>query len=309
MPLDNMIFPEPFKLSNRNPRGLPERAQRATITNFQLAVFESANRATNKLRPSVLPAGTVLMRNVSCEHGKTGDQARTVPPNASKNTGVRWSGLIEGTTICKGALYTSLDVQGLLNEGMRYRRETISKNVPWMGNPSGKAKYTVFGPTTKDYAELLVGHVYYTFKLNSAITVLDLTRSAAREFYTSIEGDREYQAARRDLRIQPELWRIAFDPVDYTGSRPLGLSVLLGSMGQGLRVESAQNEVPEIAGASTNVVLGGADGRQISFLEPLGKLLAGRSEGHPALLEIRLDHGAMDHAAVMPGSVLPITSE
>lgn len=48
VPLDNLIFPEPFKLSNRNPLGLTEHAQRAAITNFQVAVFESANRAMNK---------------------------------------------------------------------------------------------------------------------------------------------------------------------------------------------------------------------------------------------------------------------
>lgn len=309
MPLDNVIFPEPFQLSNRNPRGLPKPAQLAAITNFQAAVFESASRARNTLRPSVLLAGTILMRNVPSEYGKTGDQARTVPSNASKSTKVRWSGLIEGTAISMGALYTSLDAKGLLSEAMRYRRGTIVRSLPWVGSPSAKAKYTVFGPTSKDYAQLLVGRVYYTFKLKNDITVFDLTPSAASGFYKTIESDREYQAARRDLRIQPELWRIAFDPVDYTVSRPLGLSVLLGPIGHGLRVESAQNEIPEIAGSGANVVLGGADGRQINFLEPVGKLLAGTSEGHPALLEIKLDHGAMDHAAVMPGSVLPVSAE
>jgi hypothetical protein len=249
----------------------------------------------------------MLMRNVGSKYGK--DEARTVPPNASKKTELRWSGSIEGTTICRGALYTSLDAKALINEAMRYRREKMERSVAWIGDPSGKAKYIVFGPTTKDYAKLLVGQIYYTFRLKNAIAVFDLMPSAASGFYRTIEADREYQAARRDLRIQPELWRIAFDPVDYTGSRPLGLSVLLGSVGQGLRVESAQNEAPEIVGSAANVVLGGADGETIRLLEPVGKLLAGRSEGYPALLETRLEPGAMDYGAVVPGSVLPIKSK
>jgi hypothetical protein len=77
VPLDNLIFPEPFKLSNRNPRGLSEHAQRAAITNFQVAVFESATRATNKCvllfcRPERYCCGTSAanMAKLVTKHGQ-----------------------------------------------------------------------------------------------------------------------------------------------------------------------------------------------------------------------------------------------
>ena len=245
------------------------------------------------------------MRNVNAEYGGTGNQARTVPPNASKNTTVRWSGHIEGAQISRGALYRSVDAKGLLNEAVRYQRETITRQIPWIGSSTGEAKYTVFGPAAKDYQKLLVGRIYYTFRLTRPIKVVDLTPSAAGAFYEAIEGDRQYQAAKKDLQVQPELWKIAFDPVDYTGSRPLGLSILLGYPVEGVRAETAQTEVPETAGLGANVVLSGDDGKQVEFLQPVGKLLAGTSDGHSALLAIKVDGTGTDHATVLPGSVLP----
>ncbi len=296
MALDNMIFPLPFRLSSRDS---------AKVTNFQVAAFESGKRAGGKLTKSILSAGTTVLRNVKDEYGKTGDQARTVPPSASKNTGVRWSGLIQDTNIGKGALYTSLDMKGFLNEARRHARTAVTRTIPWLGSSNGEAQYTVFGPTTKDYGQLLVGHAYYVFKLKHPITLVNLTPSSNSEFYSTIEASRDYQLAKRDLGVQAPLWRIASDPVDYTGSRPLGLSALLGSNVEGLRVESAQDEVSEIAGSATNIVLAGEDGKQIDFLEPMGKLVAGTSEGRPALLEIKLNHGTTDRGSVLPGSVLP----
>jgi hypothetical protein len=252
----------------------------------------------------VLSAGTTVLRNVKSEYGKTGDQARTVPPTASKNAGVRWSGLIEKTNIGKGALYTSLDLKGFLNEARRYARTAVTRSIPWVGGSNGEAQYTVFGPTTNDYSQLLVGHAYYVFKLKHPITVVDLTPSSKSEFYATVEAYRDYQLAKRDLGVQVPLWRIASDPIDYTGSRPLGLSALFGGGIEGIKVESAQDEVFEIQGSSTNIVLAGEDGKQIDFLEPVGKLMAGTSAGRSALIEIGLTHGTTDRATVLPGSVL-----
>ncbi len=295
MPLDNMIFPLPFRLSSRDS---------AKVANFQVAAFESGQRARGKLRRSVLGAGATVLRNVRSEYGKTGDQARTVPPSGSRNTGVRWSGLIENTNIGKGALYTSLDLKGFLNEARRYARTTVTRVIPWIGGSNGEAQYTVFGPTSNDYRQLLVGHTFYVFRLKRPINVVDLTPSTSSEFFATVETCRDYQLAKRDLGVQVPLWRLASDPVDYTGSRPLGLSVLLSGDIEGLRVESAQDEVVEIQGSATNIVLAGEDGKPINFLEPVGKLMAGTSEGRPALVEIKLDHGSADLTTVLPGSVL-----
>ncbi len=296
MSLDNMIFPLPFRLSSRDA---------GKVTNFQIAAFESGKRARGKLKRSVVPAGATILRNVKSEYGKTGDQARTIPPSASTRTDVRWSGQIQNTRIGKGALYTSLDLKGFLNEARRYTRSAITRSIPWRGSSNGEAQYTVYGPATKDYGQLLVGHAYYVFRLKHPIGVADLTPSVSSEFYDAVEASRDYQLAKRDLGVQAPLWRIASDPVDYTGSRPLGLSALLGGDIEGLRVESAQDEVFEIQGSATNIVLPGEDGKQIDFLEPVGKLVAGTSQGQPALVEIKLHHGTIEHAAILPGSVLP----
>ncbi len=305
MPLDNIIFPDAFKLANRNPEGLSREEHEKTIINFQLAVFESGKRAFNKLQPRIIQAGAVLMRNVKAEFGKTGYEPRTIPPNASKKTDVRWSGLIKDTNIARGALYTSLDSKGLLNEAMRYKRDVTRREVPWKGSASGKAAYTVFGPSTRDYQQLLVGRVYYSFKLTQDIKVVDLTPSVSSRFYDAVENDPAYQKMKRDLRVQPDLWRIAFDPVDYTGSRPLGLSILVGHSLDAIQVQTAQTEVPEIPGLGLNVVIGGDDGKQLNFLQPIGKLIVGTSAGRPALLEVGLDAAQSEQTVVVPGSVLP----
>jgi hypothetical protein len=148
----------------------------------------------------------------------------------------------------------------------------VTRTIPWVGSSNCKAEYTVFGPTTKDYSQLLVGHTYYIFQLKHPITVVDLSPSAYNEFYSSVEASRGHQLAKRDLGVQVPLWRIASDPVDYTGSRPLGLSILLGSDTEGLRIESAHDEVSEIAGSATNIVFPGDDGRQIDFSSLWGNL-------------------------------------
>jgi hypothetical protein len=304
VPLDNILFPDAFKLANRNPQGLSPKEHKETITNFQIALFESGKRAFNNLQPRVIQAGAVLMRNVKAEFGKTGNQARTVPPNASKNTTVRWSGSIQGTNIARGALYTSLNCKGLLNEAMRYKREAITREVPWKGSATGKATYTFFGPSTRDYQQLLVGRVYYSFKLTQDIKVVDLTPSVFSKFYEAVENDPAYQKVKRDLRVQSDLWRIAFDPVDYTGSRPLGLSILVDRSVDAIQVQTAQTEIPGIPGPGLNVVFGGDDGKQLTFLQPTGKLVVGTSGGHSALLEVSLDGAQSERTVVVPGSIL-----
>ena len=64
------------------------------------------------------------------------------------------------------------------------------------------------------------------------------------------------------------------DIFDYTATLPLGLSVLLAHRTEGLRVRTAQKEL-DIAGDGFNGVLGGSDGKAISYLEPAGTLLTG----------------------------------
>jgi hypothetical protein len=304
MPLDNVIFPDAFRLANRNPLSLEPKEHANTIKDFQVALFESAQRAINRLTPQVIPAGSILMRNVGAEFGKTGYEARRIPPNASKKTNVRWSGCIEGTKIARGALYTSLDAKGLVSEARRYSRERMEREVPWQGSTTGKAKYTVFGPAEKDYKQMLVGRVYYAFKLLRDITVVDLTPSAAPTFYASIEGDKAYQKSKERLRVQAELWRIVLDPVDYTGSRPIGLSILAGANGMHIRVQTAQAEASDLTGDGANIVIGGADDEQISFLEPVGRLAAGISDGRLALIQADLDPAHASKKVVVPGSVL-----
>jgi hypothetical protein len=306
MPLDNVIFPDRFRMANRNPHELSPEEQRKSIANFQIAIFEAGRRAYNKVNPRVIQAGSILMRSVESEFGKTGEQARTIPPGASKKLNVRWSGLIEGTAVGRGALYTSLDCKGLLNEAVRYKRKRIPRKVDWKG---GEATYTVFGASTKDYGELLVGRVYYSFKLTQDIQVVDLTPSACNGFYDAVENDPGYKAARKDLRVQQHLWQMAFDPVDYTGSRPLGLSMIACHPVHGIQVQTAQTEVPELPGQGLNVVLGGDDDKQLHYLKPIGKLIAGTSGGHSALLEVSLDGKQGEHEIVVPGSVLSIVDQ
>jgi hypothetical protein len=162
----------------------------------------------------------------------------------------------------------------------------------------------MFGPAEKDYKQMLVGRVYYAFKLLRDILVVDLTLSAAGAFYASIEGDKGYQKSKERLRMQSELWRIAFDPVDYTGSRPIGLSILAGANGIHIRAQTAQPEASDLAGDGANIVIGRADDEQISFLEPVGRLAAGTSDGRLALTQADLDPAHASRKVVVPGSVL-----
>ena len=102
---------------------------------------------------------------------------------------------------------------------------------------------------------------------------------------------------------------MVFDPVDYTASRPIGLSILAGASGVHIRVHTAQSEVPELAGDGTNIVIGGVDNEEIHFLEPIGRLVAGVSDGRPALIQVNLDPADADRKVVVPGSVLPTGKE
>jgi hypothetical protein len=307
MTLDNVIFPEPFKLSNRNPHGVTSDKQAKLISNFQLALFESAKRASHGLKQVIVPQGEKVLRSVKDRFSNM--DARKVPPGASMKTDVRWSGLIAGTNVCRGALYTSQDTKGFLNEARRYSRAREIKEIPWTGGNAGTAKYTVFGPASEDYRQLLVGQTYYTFVLKDAISVADLTPASSSNFYTRIDADRGYQAAKRDLRVQPDLWKLVFDPVDYTASRPVGLSVLLGSQLSGIRVISAQSEVPELPGSGHNLVLGGEDGKDIAYLRPTGQLIAGTSNHRPALIEISFDGINTNAGTILRGSVLKTSTD
>jgi len=309
MSQDNVIRPGPFQLANRKPVWLPEEKQGNAILNFQVAIFESGKRAFKKLSPKTISAGSTLLRNVTSPNCANAFMARAVPPNASRKTNVRWSGFIEGTNISKGALYTSGDLNGLLNEAMRYKRDRIERKVPWRGSTTGTATYLCFGPTTRDYDKLLVGQVYYAFELLKSLRVVDLTWPISGEFYEAVENDRSYQNAKRDLRVQQDLRKIAFDSgEDYTGSRPLGLSVLLNSATDGMQVQTAQCETREIAGDGLNIVLGGDDGKEIQFLKPVAKLMSGKSHGYQALLKVPLD-GTSTGPTILPGSVLPIVDK
>lgn len=138
MALDNVIFPEPFRLATRNPQ---------SVSNFQLALFESAKRACRGLNPVFIPSGEKVFRNVKDRFSKW--EARQVPPEASK-TPNRWSGLIAGTNLGRRALYTSQDPKGFLDEALRYSRRKETKEIPWVGSNTGRAKYTIFGPASDD---------------------------------------------------------------------------------------------------------------------------------------------------------------
>jgi hypothetical protein len=309
MSLENVIFPAPFRLANRNPLGLTPEKQARSISNFQLAVFESASRALKHLTPIIIPAGVEVLRNVPEPWCPDGFAARTIPVWASQSTKNRWSGTLVGTGISKGALYTALDVRALLNEAMRYRRTENEKKIAWQGSPSGEATYMTWGPTTSDYNKLLVDRIYYKFQLQRWIVVGDLTHAASGDFYRHIENDPAYQAAKKDLRLQVDLATIASDLVDYTGSRPLGLSLLLNPSFDGLQAQTAQSELPIVPGSGINVVLGGDDGKQVQVLRPVSKIIAGTSDGRPALLEVGLDGKRMDPVVVVPGSILPISTK
>lgn len=136
---------------------------------------------------------------------------------------------------------------------------------------------------------------------------MDLTPQTASKFYTQIEADPAYQAAKRDLRVQADLRKLVLDPLDYTASLPLGLSVLLGLDVDGMRVISAQNEVPGLLGSGHNLVLGGDDGQAIAYLRPTGKLIAGVSNRRSALIEVDDDGLRLDNGVIVPGSVINIS--
>jgi hypothetical protein len=305
--MDNVIFPDPFRLDSRNPRGLSKNSQENAIKNFQMAVFESAKRAAGKLKIVRTAAGEKILRSVNYEFK---DDAQRVPPRASRSTENRWSGAIPKTDIRRGALYTSLDLKGFVNEAMRHKRVGTTSKVRWEGSRSGFAEYTTYGPTSKDYKELLAGKVYRVFELKHSIDLADLSKAQAAKFYEQIENDRVYRTACNDLRVTQKLIPLVFDPVEYTSSRPVGLSVLLGHSGEGIRVVTAQAEASELKGSGYNLVLGGDDGEKISYLRPTGMLIAGTSSHQPALLEVDDVGGSHpSQGTVVPGSILDTKSD
>ncbi len=210
-------------------------------------------------------------------------------------------------TIQHGALYVSQDLNGFLNENIRYSRKTEEKphSIPWK---NGRAEYFTFGPAVKEYSKLLATNVYYIYKLTHSIELLDLTPEYAAKFYAGIEGDQDYISAKNDLRVAHELTRMILDKFDYTATLPLGLSVLLGQRSEGLRVRTAQNEI-DIAGDGFNAVLGGTDGKAVSYLEPAGTLIAGLDGNKQSLLKSDSFDLTQSSGLIVPGSLIDVPED
>jgi hypothetical protein len=291
MPLDNIIFPKAFQLGSRDP---------ARVRDFQVAILESAKRASSLLTHKRIARGQMVFRNASEKYMK---DPRRVPPHASESLTNRWSGSIASTTFRHGALYTSEDLNGFVNEAMRYNRIGHRRSVPWKGD---KAEYTVFGPASSDYSKLLVGQVYYGFTVDYSIDVLNATPEDAPRFYAHIEADKSYQAAKNALGLSGDMGKLVANFVDYTASRPVGLSVLLGSSAEGLRVRTAQNEAVTPGNGGYNLVLRGDDGAEISYLRLKSRFIAGNSGGQSALMETDASDSSAVTGDIVPGSVISI---
>lgn len=207
-----------------------------------------------------------------------------------------------GGNVQHGALYVSQDLNSFLNESMRYSRKKEIKSIPWQG---GRADYFAFGPARREYSKLLTTNVYYRYKLQHSIELLDLAPECAAKFYAKIEADSSYRLAKEAMRIHQELPQMILDIFDYTATLPLGLSVLLAHRTEGLRVRTAQKEL-DIAGDGFNGVLGGSDGKAISYLEPAGTLLTGHDGSKQWLIKSDSNDLTGSGGIIVPGSLIDL---
>ena len=304
MPEATIISPMAFRYAGREPR---------LVQNFQTALLDAAKRAASLLNPTTLRKGDEVLRAVGRKGDLNGtpkftiEQARELPPDSSERAN-RWSGamlLSAGRKVQHGALYVSQDLNGFLNESMRYSRTKDVRSIPWQG---GRAEYFTFGPATREYSKLQATNVYYRYKLQHSIDLLDLTPEHAAQFYARIEGDPDYMAAKKDMRIHQELPQMILDKFDYTATLPLGLSILLAQRTAGLRVRTAQNEI-DIAGDGFNAVLGGSDGKAVSYLEPAGTLIAGLTGSKQSLIKSDSTDLTRSSGIIVPGSLIDLPSE
>lgn len=304
MPEATIISPMAFRYAGREPR---------LVQNFQTALLDAAKRAALLLTGTTLRKGHEVLRSVGRNDDSNGtpkwtiEEARQLPPDSSHKVN-RWSGTLlrsGGVKVQQGALYVSQDLNGFLNESIRYSRKKDTRSIPWQG---GRAEYFAFGPPTREYAKLHATNVYYRYKLQHSIELLDLTPEQATRFYARIESDADYLAAKTDMRVLQALPHMILDEFDYTATLPLGLSVLLVQRAEGLRVRTAQKEI-DIAGDGLNAVLRGSDGKAVTYLEPAGTLIAGLAGSKQFL--IKSDSSDLGHTGgrIIPGSIIDLPKE
>lgn len=298
MSLNDVIFPKLFLLGSRDSKA---------VQAFQKAIFTAATSAHRALSPYLLPAGTTVFRNVPTKlsdppREMTHALAREVPDGSSLSNCNRWSGQLAGTNLACGALYTCFDPIALTNEALRYSRQKAVKTIAWQGSPSGTAKYTVFGSPAGTFQQLLANRVYFVFRLRRPIRIVNLDPEVSPGFYDLIQQDDCYRKAKDMIRTQASLQKLIFEPLDYTASRPLGLNVLLNKSVDGFRIRTVPDEVSDGKTKGHNLIIGGADGHPVDFLEYTGRLVEGLDGGRPALLQIDHKPGSIDRA-ILSGSV------
>lgn len=311
MPDATIINVKNFQYAGRKPFS-DQKLAGNPVKNYQEALLDAATRAAPLLYPTTLRKGHEVLRGMD-RQGPNGppeltiEKAREVNPKSSTRP-YRWSGkmLLNCNRIVQhGALYVSEDVNALLNEKMRYSRAVHEepKSIPWRG---GRAEYFTFGPA-KELPQLLATNVYYRYKLQHSIELLDLTPKGAAAFYSKIEADRAYIAAKNDMRIHEELAQVILNKFDYTATLPIGLSLLLADRTPGFRVQTAQAEI-DLAehGHGFNVVLDGTDGKPVSFLEKAGTLIVGLDGSRLSVIKSDCTDLTQSSGLILPGSLIDL---
>lgn len=288
-------------------------------TNRSVAIYEAACKQRQAMPLAPICSGTAVYRSIPRGHMfSTARGARRIPDDASKRSGNRWDGKIaeagntQGQQIGRGGINLSSDTNAVFNESMFYSRPLIETET------EGGVSYRIRGASA-DLHTLFARRLFVKFELRNRIDVVDLHANEKRvtAFLYAVQEDRGVQAAQRDLKKQDpgvgdlDLVRAVRLPDNYyyDVTRALGVAAMSHTSAAGLAVDTVRNDWARANDSQGNLILGGEDGQELSFLEPVAEIIVGLdNSGNDVTAERTLDVDEIASCA-SPDTIIDLSSE
>jgi len=307
----------------------PQKIVNLTRTR-NVALYEAAASRRGQMPVTQISQGKLLYRSIERNKPFTTPRgARTIPPRSSEKTDNRWNGAVQvpfaqgKTQIKQGGLDLSCDRNAALNEAFYYSRfsggnpargyiRDSVNGVPFLIEGRSAARSSATALT-----DLFVERVFYVFKLAHKLPVVNLraTDDNVRSFLRRLEDDAGVKAAQKDLwKADPrvgtlDLVRSILMPDDkaYPITRSIGIAALEKDSTTGLISESVRNEIVRGIDTRGNAVLSGADGKELSVLDPISELDVGRgNDGRDYIYPRKLDINQLASSAT-PDTVIELS--
>lgn len=253
--------------------------------NFRIALFESAYRNRGAMPVTRVGQGSRVFRAIKAnEPYSTPRGARTLHPSADGQEN-RWDGKVSDS-IAQGALNTSLDSVGVMNEALYYSRNPRNDVKYEEGSRWHSARGTRFWTLGPVQGKVLIQKSFYVFRLRHSVDLVDLHMAHERvwRFLRTVQEDRLVQAALSDLRsvdlgsrsLDLHTALQAPDQGAYSLDRSIGVAALKHGATAGVEAEGHHFELPAIFRSMGNALFSGNNGEELTFLVPEREVARGR---------------------------------